>query len=370
MSNILDFRVWLVFIFFMLFPQVVFFLGNIKLKVNFGYVFASMLLFFHTLYCYFFFAMRGFCFKIFFEIQYASILILFTTNKVSPDKETNWSDLKELCRKKGALMIATEILLVLASINPNYFPMALFIPMLMAFFDRLQSLGCHSLRILLANEMTKYTLILVGCFVPCYLSHFEETLLMEFDYPTTALYIFIGFVLIPAMFLTQKYLSRRSLGVADLVLYRKELHGRSQDRPMLIQKGQGDIIRAGFWKLPDYHIPQRPDKFAFYHPRSFLGVLELELVKSANGRDTSFRTGILNFYSYRRRGNPLAGKSPQRCQDLGYRPSIRFKILKNQEADHVYYHGYIIPVEISEAPGTPRLVVLVIDSYSKPKILL
>ena len=360
----LHFRVVFLILFFIIFPSFVFFLQKVKLKVNFGYFSASLLTFLQSLYCKYFLDLQGVFFQMIVLIQYTNVFMILGGNKIFPDKETICGDLKELWRKKGALMIASEVILILLTLNLNYFLMALFLPLLMAWVDRLQSLGCYSVPILMFNELSKYAIMFIGCYIPSYLLEFENTLLMGFNYQNLSIYLVTGFILIPGLFLVQACFTKKSVKKAKLVLVGKELHGRRRDLPMLIQKGQGDIISTRQWNILFDPFPHRPDRFAFYHPKSFLGVLELELQQ-----DPRFRTGVINFYTYRRRLNPLAAQLPQRCQDLGYKPSIRFQILKKQPIGREIYHLYIIPVEVSEASDSQRLVVLIMELYGKSTTL-
>ena len=340
---------------------------DIKFKTNLGYISARFLTFWWMIYCMIFESLVSTSVFALLLIQFLELLMLAVFLGINGacrgiyDKE----DLKEICPKKVPLVLLSGLLLYLLTINPVYYPMTIFVPLLMAFLDRLQSHGCQQLNFLMLSELSKFTLILVVCYVPGYIIPSLHNLLMDFNLYSICLYVLVGFVIIPGLFLIENLLSRKSVKQSKTVFYREELHGRGRDRPMLIQKGQGDILPT-LCKLSSRETPHTyyNKKLWFHYPSSMPGIVEVEVIKTGEIRGiTSIRvTGKINFYTYRRRTSEFGSSMPQQCQDLGYRPSYRFKTLNKLDP---IYEVDVIPVETPEATSEQKFITIFVNSYGK-----
>ena len=338
---------------------------QIKFKSNFGYISARFLLFFHMTYC---MAQEGLITSgiiTVFGVQFTEIMAMLLFWRFSLNRGTLLRDIKAILRKRAFLVLVTEIVLILFTIYRTFYPMVVFVPFLMAFVDRLQSFGCQHFRILIISEFSKFLIILVGCYVPFYISHLNFNLLMDFNYQNIAIFSSIGFILLPGLFYLRKYLSKRIIKNVDIELAREELHGKDKDRPMMIQEGLGDIIPKRY-KFLSKEFPHfySSKKLPFYNPKSLLGVLEVEVIKilALNQEPMIKPTGFLNIYTYKRKANPMASSLPQQCQELGYKPSIKFRVLNKLQGIGSLN---IIPVETPEASDEQRFVAITMNPYGK-----
>ena len=340
---------------------------DLKLRPNFGYASARFLSLFLMGYDVFWEVVFSASIVNVLVIQFVEALLMIIYWGISFKKEMFKADLKELCKKKGALVFVSMVLLTLLTIDMSYYPMVVFVPLLMAWLDRLQSRGCQPLRLLLILEMAKFTFILLGCYFPCSVIPDRYSLLMVFNYQNLSLFCFLGYILLPGLFFIQMVFSRKSIKRLRLELIRQEIHGnRSKNNPICIQKGQGDVIMKEFNLLSKkYPDPYFGKKVAFYCPTSFLGVIEVELTKARvpyKGLSLT-PTGYLNFFRYKTRKDPLASSMPQHCEELGYRASIKFKV-SNESRDHQKVN--IIPVETPESTSNQKFIAIVLDNSGKP----
>ena len=344
-------------------------LENVNVKVNFGYASARFLTFWTIYKTSIYGDLTPPGFIVLFIVQMIEMAFMLIFWGLSFNKHTFLIDLKELCCYKAPLIIVGKVLLIIFTLDENYYPMVVFVPMLMAWVDRLQSGGCQELRFLFTFELSKFIVVLIGCYFPRYYNLFSGSLLMSFDYPGLALFFFVGFIAIPGLFFAQHFFSKKAAQELDLVLKREVIHGKAgKSNPVFIQEGQGDIVPTR-WKILSVDFPSvfSNKKVPFYHSKSFLGVIEVGLTKSKYiflvRPIEQMPTGYLHFYRYSSRRNPTSQYFPQHCQRLGYKPHIKFKVL-NQRG----YVGMvnIIPVETPESTSEQKFVAIVTKSYGKP----
>ena len=344
-----------------------FIFANVKLKVNSGYYSARFLLFFFMLYCVFFENLVNDSLITIFVIQLMEVfvVIIFSGFGFTQQRAKYLRDFQEIWKKKLPLVVGSLALMILLTLDNAYYPMVVFVPLLVAWIDRLQSHGCQWLPFLIINELIKFAIVLIGCYIPCYFAPFEENLLMGFNYLNLALFIFTGFILLPGLFFLQTLFSKKSQNKAKIVLIRKELHGASKSWPQMIQLGQGDIVAT----RERFFSRDRPDQYSmkkllYYSPKLVSGVIEVEVTKLIvrNERVLIRPTGNINFYTYKKRENPAASELPQHCQDLDYKPSIKFKAL-NRGSEFAMLN--LLPVETPECLTEQRFFAITLKSYGK-----
>ena len=340
---------------------------KIKLKSNFGYFIGRILVLHASIFDQISSGYPGLT-----EIlvtQYVEVLMMLLFFGLSHKKLNLLSDLNEFFFKKSPLILVAACLLILVNLlGVENHLLIFFIPLVMALVDRSLSKSCQPLRGLLIFELSKFVIIFVGCFFPCYMIHTDNSLLMEFDYPNLALFFFVGFVALPGIFYLHIVFARKTIQTMEVELNRKELHGKSRNNPICIQEGQGDIIstRSCYLKnmIHDYISFYFNKKVVFYHPNFFVGVIEadFEMRRTHAGAIKAKQTGYLNFYFYEKRENRRAGSLVQHCKQLGYKPSLRFRISKRWNDYRVLN---LIPVESPEATSAQRFIAVVMTKTSK-----
>ena len=339
---------------------------DLKLKANFGYASARFLTFFHLLFCMYFLHYISFGILFLLTLQCLEVCILALFWLYYINLLTFMSDLKEIAKKKAPLMLLTETLLVLLTPDAAYYPMVMLVPFLMAFVDRLQSYSCQDIIILIPFEYFRYIIVIARCYLPWYVFPVQYNLLMEFNYPNIALYLFIGFILIPALFLLHVLLSKKSVKEAKLVLIRREIHGKTRNCPMMIQEGQGDIIPTCYTEVSYEHPHEYSNKkWVYEYPNSTRGVIEVEIkvIAVIRGITHLFSTGFINFYNYKSTRGRSFPSLPQHCQNIrGLKPSIRFRVLNKGNG---VLHLSIIPVETPEATNEQRFFAISLKSCGK-----
>ena len=340
--------------------------NNINLKANFGYCSARLLTLIHICNKWIKENLVGPLILEIASIQFVEIMMIMMAGGVIFYKIATPNDFKEILWKKVPVILFSEVLLILLSLDLAYYPMVIFVPLLVAWIDRLQSRGCQRIQFLLLSEIIKFVITLIGCYCPYYIIPFQQTLLMGFDYCNLGLFIFVGFILLPTLFYLQLKFSSKPIKEAKIILFREELHGKNNRCPSLIQEGQGDILltkyRIGWVQLPHLYSNK---KVLFYYSSSTRGVIEVEVkqFEILNGRRKFLvSTGFINFYIYKSQTNLLAQSSPQHCQDLGYKPSFRIRVMKR---NHLQLFLYLIPVETPEATNEQKFFAIIMESHGK-----
>ena len=278
---------------------------------------------------------------------------------------------KELCSFYTPIILIPLALLVCLGLGVTYYPMVVFVPLLMAFVDRLLFAGCQGRTLLFIAELSKFAIVFIGCYFPCYMNPFKGSLLMEFDYPGLILYFLIGFVFIPGLFLLQLIFFKKGTEELDVVLERDVVHGRGgKSNTVCILEGRGDIVPT-VWKFFSEYFPGvfTAKKVSFYHKKPFHGVIEVGLVKSKliiSERPIEQKpTGFINFYRYRSARTSTDRSFQQHCQHLGYKPDIKFKVTNNVAVAEDAGMVNLIPVETPESTSEQKFVAIITKSYGK-----
>ena len=348
---------------------------DVKLKMNFGYYSARFLTFLIIFSKSIWGDLSASAFTVIFLVQFFEVSLLSMVWLRSAFNRTFSSGFKERRWSSILLMLIPLALLIFLSSDVNYYPMVIFVPLLMALVDRMFSVGCQGRRLLLIAELSKFLVVFIGCYFPYYINPllgFEGSLLMSFNYTRMTLFFFVGFVGLPALFFSQLIFSKKGTEELDVVLRREVVHGKDgKMNPACIQEGQGDIAPTS-WKFLSDIFPGvfTTKKVSFYHKRSFLGVIEVGLEKTTailtERPVEQTPTGFINFYRYRSGRNQTTKSFQQHCQHLGYKPYIKFKVM-NDVADDAGMVN-LIPVETPESTSEQKFVAIITKTYGKPSL--